>query len=667
MDKITITLLGGLLLAAASGAVAQAPVASFDPARAKALLARPDFTAATARIEQRAQVRRLGVRALGFEDGAMCVAPTAISEADIDPHRSLMVHDAATLGAGDFSLRRTLQKLSTDVAADAPATTPLSIFRQLWDTQAAAPGVDASNPHCSDTDGKIGAYPFNRCPRAEAAEAVGTDAVVDARIDTYQPIALVNRLDLADAGWRNCGEHRIIYGKPAGGIRKNFIIFEAVLPNPKPGCRSGCRDVVEFWTALSDDPSPASRAAKLQTFFFDGLPGFRPVVHTSHYASGVSSVYGGSGSGQIRTNQFIVGDFWTLKEFKTLLSCAGGACDYDLMPISVKVNPYGVLWNRDVAGGGAPAAPPANAFATPIAGLAALAADFQGEVLAQVTPARLGNPDLNTFSYEVQPDKNAAESQSSGAAIDHYRTQANAAADAAFRNDLAAAGAGLMPPLTSDQLVNRALAHSCAGCHQPSGFGLTAANAIGPAMSWPPALAFVHVDVATRAFGPADGFDPAVFDGNSSGFNLSPALLDAFLPARATTLASQANAEVCDCVRKPGRLPRPQANRFAELLERSNLRLARELAVAEKDSRREPENRVRAARLVQREAERRREQEFGALGVAFETPSLKPQAVELSRNRLDGAALWKAKRAAIDKIVAAEPPRESITGSFRSH
>lgn len=661
-------LLGGFALAAAFAAGAQTSIATFDPARARELAVRPDFTAASARIEQRTLARGVGIRALGFQDGAMCVAPTAISEADLDPHRSLMVHDAATLGAGDFSLRRTLQKLSSDVAADAPATTPLSIFRQLWDTQAAAPGVDASNPHCSDADGKIGSYPFNRCPRPEAAEAVGTDAVVDARIDGYQPIALVNRIDLADAGWRNCGEHRIIYGKPAGGIRKNFIIFEAVLPNPKPGCRSGCRDVVEFWTALSDDPSPASRAAKLETFFYAGLPGFRPVVHTSHYASGVSSVYGGSGSGQIRTNQFIAGDVWTLKEFKTLLSCAGGACDYDLMPISVKVNPYGVLWNRDVAGGSAPSAPPANAFATPIAGLAALAADFQGEVLAQVTPARLGNPDINVFSYEVQPDKNAAESQSSPPlAIDHYRNQANAAADAAFRADLAAAGAALMPPLTSDQIINRALAHSCAGCHQPSAFGLTAANAIGPAMNWPPALAFVHVDVATRAFGPADGFDPAVFDGNTTAFNLSPALLGTFLPSRTTTLATQANADVCDCVRKPARLPRPQALRFAELVERANARLARDLAAAERASAQAPETRLQAARAAIRAAERRRDEEARALGVAFETPDLKPQRVELARGRLEGAALWKAKRAAIDRIVASEPPRESITGSFRSH
>jgi hypothetical protein len=642
-------------------------LATFDPAAARIIQNRPDVVATLRAISQREVLRTRDFRSLGFQDGAVCVTPMATSESAIDLHRSMMVHDEATLGSGDFSLRRTLQKLSTDVAADAPATTPLSIFRQLWDTQAAAPGVNAADPHCSDNNGKINGIPLNRCPRAEAAEAVGTDAVVDARIDGYLPLALVNRLDLADAGWKNCGEHRIVYGKTVGGFAKNLIIFEAVLPNPKPGCRSGCRDVVEFWADLSTDPDPASRADKLETFFYDGITDFRPVVHTSHYSSGVSTVYGGSGSGQIRTNQFLVGDFWTLKEFKTLLTCAGGSCDYDLMPISVKVNPYGVLWNRNVATGGAPPAPPANAFATPIAGLAALAADFQSEVVAQVTPARLGNPDINTFTYEVELDKNSAESQASGATIDNYRTQTNNAPDATFRDSLTAAGAGLMPPLSANQLVNRALAHSCAGCHQPSGFGLTAPNAIGPAMQWPAALSFVHVDTASRTFGAADAFDPAQFGGNADGFNISPALLGTFLPARRTTLATQLNNDVCDCVRKPDRLRPEFLERFKQLQVRLDKQTLRDLEDAQRQAAGRPQTLLRASRNALSKSEARRDAEVREMGVAFQAVSLKPERVELSRQRLDGVALLKAKREAIERIVAAEPPRKSVTGSFRSH
>jgi hypothetical protein len=655
------------LLAVPTMTPAQDAPATFDPAAAKAVLARPDILATQRSIEQRELLRLSRFRSLGFQDGAVCVTPMPTSESSLDLHRSLMVHDAATLAAGDFSLRRTLQKLSADVAADAPGTTPLSIFRQLWDTQAAAPGVDASNPHCSDDDGKVNDFPFNRCPRPEAAEAVGADAAVDARIDTYAPLALVNRLDLADAGWKNCGEHRIVYGKPAGGIRKNFIIFEAVLPNPKPGCRSGCRDVVEFWTGLPGDPDPASRAAKLETFFYAGLPGFRPVVHTSHYSSGVSTVYGGSGSGQVRTNQFILGDFWSLREFKTLLTCSGGSCDYDLMPISVKSNPYGVLWNRDVATGTAPPAPPANAFATPIANLAALATDFQADVVAQATPSRLGNPDINTFTYEVELDKNSAESQSNGASIDHYLTQTNNAGDASFRDSLTAAGAGLMPPLSADQLVNRALVHSCAGCHQPSGFGLTAPNAIGPGMDWPSALLFVHVDTVTRAFGPADAFDPAQFGGNANGSDLSPALLEQFLPARRTTLTTQVNADVCDCVRKPGRLRDSLISRFNATLERSNAQLRRELARAQASAGDDQLDVLRASRAILLRGEQARRVEIERLGVEFEAPTLKAERIELARERLAPAALLDAKRAALERILAQEPPRKSVTGSFRSH
>src|SRR5439155_17228771 len=115
-----------------------------------------------------------------------------------------------------------------------------------------------------------------------------------------------NRLDLAHQGWRNCGEHRIIYGKRGSGISKNLIIFEAVLPNPRPGCREGCVPVAEFWKSLSAIDDPVARAQQLELFYYTGLSVFRPVVHVDHYSSkGVTGAYGSSGSGQIRTNQFL--------------------------------------------------------------------------------------------------------------------------------------------------------------------------------------------------------------------------------------------------------------------------------------------------------------------------------------------------------------------------
>lgn len=213
----------------------------------------------------------------------------------------------------------------------------MSIFRQLWDTQNAAPGVVASSPHCTDNGSTINGYPI-ACPRAEGLEAQGTNAILEQRMRQYAVLALVNRLDLAHQGWRNCGEHRIIYGKRGTGRAKNLIIFEAVLPNPKPGCREGCLPVAQFWKSLSAINNGLTRAQMLEKFYYNGLPGFRPVVHVDHYsATGVSGGYGSSGSGQIRTNQFLQRP-WTLKEFKTVIDCGGGPCAFNLVPIMVKVN-----------------------------------------------------------------------------------------------------------------------------------------------------------------------------------------------------------------------------------------------------------------------------------------------------------------------------------------
>jgi hypothetical protein len=619
-------------------------------------------------------------RSLGFEDGSACVAPVPIAAPDIDFHRTLFVHDDATLSAGNFSLRRTLQKLSDDVSASVPGTTPESIFRQFWDTQNDTPNqVTAGNPHCSDSNGKINGFPMNKCPRPEGIEAVGAPADITSRIDKdYKPIALVNRIDLADKGWRNCGEHRVVYGKNNGG--KNLIIFEAVLPNPKPGCRSGCRDVTDFWVDLSSDSSPASRAAKLESFYYNGLPGFQPVVHTSHYTSGTSSVYGGSGSGQIRTNQFLFRSGmgqgpWTLKEFKTFLSCAGGVCDYDILPINVKVNPYGVLWNRDVATGAVvPALPADNSYATAIAGLATLAKDFQAEVLAQVTLDRLANPDVNSITYEVKLDKDGAESQSQGPVIDHYPNQFNAAADATFRINLDALAAGF--GLTGAQIVNRATANSCAGCHLPNGFGLTNPNSIGPGLSWPSALAFVHVDTPPLvSLAGEPGFDPAQFGGNSQGFNISPALLNAFLPARRNNLTNLANMDVCDCVPKPVlSIDKALLPRQKEIVEQSRRQLKGQLSAENKRFLAKPAIKPGDTRQLFLEqkaviarAEAARNAELEKAGVKFAAPSLRPDPIDLGTAQLPADRLMKLKIQKLNQLVGAEPPRETITGSFRSH
>lgn len=673
----------GMMIAFVGPAIvlAQQSAPTFNQGAANTIRNRADVTTAVSSLRSLGVARQRLIRAQGFEDGSACVAPVPIAAPDIDMHRTLFVHDEATLITGKFSLRRTLKKLSDDVAASAPGTSPESVFRQFMDTQNDTPNqVTAGNPHCSDDNGKVNGFPFNKCPRPEGVEATGADTDIANLIDNeYKPIGLVNRLDLADKGWKNCGEHRIVYGKN-GSNGKNLIIFEAVLPNPKPGCRSGCRNVVDFWLDLSDESDPVKRAEKLEEFYYVGLSGFKAVVHTNHYTSGVSSVYGGSSSGQIRTNQFLsrpgMPRLWTLKEFKTFLSCAGGTCDYDILPSSVKVNPYGVLWSRDVANGTVPALPPDNGYASAIANLSSLAKNFQAEVKAQVTADKLANPDINSFTYEVKLDKNAAESQSQSATIDHYPSQFINSTDATFRTELNTLAAGFS--LTGAQIVNRATANSCAGCHLPNGFGLTNANAIGPGVSWPSALSFVHVDtLPTVDLSAQPGFDATKFDGNVQGFDLSPALLDVFLPARGNHLVNIANDAVCDCVPKPGVLaPNPaMVSRLDRVLGRRSQVLKDELASARRAFVSRPADfKAGDSRLFFREqkaliakAEVARNAELEAEGLKLVPVSPKPEPIVLSATAVTPDKLRKLKLEKLRAIVNAEPPRETITGSFRSH
>ncbi len=486
-----------------------------------------------------------------FTDGNLCVTPPLAVPSDIDIHRSLFVHDLATLNAlgVDFGLRRVLQKLLDDIHSSVPDLTLEDVFRQFWDTQNDFPSAvtPVTNVHCDDNDGKVNGYPLGSCSRPEGQEAWGPNFVLEQKIDGYMPLALVNRLDLADQNWQSCGEHRIIFGSNDPG--KRLIIFEAVMPNPMPGCQSACRPVVEFWTDLSNDSDPASRATKLENFYFNGIPGFPPVVTVNHYsASGPASGYGGGNGGQIRTDQFSDSP-WVLKEFKTLLTCGGGRCDFDIIPVSVKNNPYGPLWNRDVAVGAVGTAPtPSNPYddTSPIGNLALLAENFQNSVLSQITISRLANPDLNSFSYVVNGAFDAAESQSESPTIDHYPNQFSSASDPAFQTAMETAGNAF--GLTGQQLVKRATALSCAGCHQPSSFGLTDPNSIGPGQSWPPSLGFIHVNTVDGDLSSEPGFDPAVFSNNNFGFSLSPALLNTFLPARRDILANLASGNICNCI-----------------------------------------------------------------------------------------------------------------------
>jgi hypothetical protein len=611
-----------------------------------------------------------------------CLAPLPTAVADIDPHRSLFVHDVATLAARDFSLRRTLNQLAAQVAPTVPGTTAMSIFRQFWDAQNPASVAVTTGPRCTDNANLLNGFHHKCRPDPqEGAQALGPDAAVDAQIDGYRPVALVNRLDLAHEGWRNCGEFRVIYGKDPGSSldRRNLVIFEAVLPNPKPGCRSACMPVAQMWKSLSAINAPADRAAKLEAFFYSGLPGFRPVVHVDHYsAKGVTGSYGGSGSGQIRTNQFMNANRWMLKEYKTVLDCSPSPCKFEMVPIAVKVNPWGDLWNEDLAN-------------TPGDPLSTAAQAFQSNTVA--AGSTLGDGTLTRFGYSVALPHNAPQSHSSPPITfdhppvllnDNYLTQFNAASGAAmvFRNDMAAAAAA--HGLTVSQLVNRALTQSCAGCHKPSEFGLSTANSIGPSLapsgavvtSWPNALSFVHVESAPAGLAELSG---AAFPSNQ-GFGLSPALLDVFLPDRRNFLVGQLNLAVCPCparfkffvpAREPGVMQQDQL-----LLEFGPEAQRAQREVAERLKRGGPVPLPESLAFDQRAAAAlaRVEQSLSAsrerLGLPPHEIGLKPQPLFLTAAKRAGkdARLESALRQKeVQALLAQEPPRRTVRGSFSVH
>ncbi len=561
--------------------------------------------------------RAQDIKSLGFEliaSPRLCFLRPRVDAASIDVDRSLFVHDRATLDAGDFSLRRTLGKIVSDATgAGAVGVTAQTLFRDLWDTQnPRATGATAVGAHCDDNGTTLNGFP-NACRPSDGAQA--TSANLDGQINAYRAIGLVNRIDLAAEGWKNCGEHRIVYGRQGAGIQRSFIIFEAVLPNPRPGCQSGCRAVADHWHSLAAIDDAAERAAKLEELFYEGLPGFRPVVHVDHYsAKGTASRYGSSGSGQIRTNQFLEQP-WMLKEFKLALDCSQQPCQLATVPIPVKVNPDGNLWTESAAG---------------------LANQFQQNVvLPQV--ASLGQSGLNAFSYQVPAAFNAARSEAqTGGLADNYGEAYTAAPGQpnGFRSDLVAQVATTAPALTDRQIVNRAAALSCAGCHQPSVFGLRQANAIGPGQTWPDSASFVHVSTTAVA----------------GVHQLSPALRDEFLPARAENLAALLSANTCPCKPKLGKIEIPRLEREVFIRPPRSL-----------EDLRLGEDRMKA--LLDTDLSNQGKERLPDF-----TLDRKAQSLDLPVVRKASAATRaQVLRVEVQKLVAEEPPRKTVGGSFRVH
>ncbi len=393
--------------------------------------------------------------------------------------RSLFVHDEATFQNADFTLRSTLTQLVAQLNNVNPGqpTSVEDLFARLWDTQNPAPGVIAGGQKCT---GQLNGFPIT-CRPVEGGQARNPAFF----IDNYRPIGLINRFDLRDqVSFSDCGEYRIIYALMGTGQR-NFIIFEAQLPNPRPGQAAGCLPVARFWQGLSDENNAQQRAVQLRNFYYEGLPAENviPVVNFRNYTEE---------TGQIRTNQFME-SVWLLKEFKIIINQDGLST---IDAVSVKSNPADFLFDAQNAD-----------FRVP---------GFQVDFVNNMN-SLLG--DFNTFSLTVANNShNNGQSHASGflftenmfsnpffgSGSDRFRQEVN--------NKLAAAGS----ELNTNQVIARATAMTCAGCHNPGSFGLTITGAVGPNQRWPDTLGFTHIS-------------EFAFNG---AFPLSPALTNVFLPAR---------------------------------------------------------------------------------------------------------------------------------------
>jgi hypothetical protein len=436
----------------------------------------------------------------------VCLAPADVS--DIDARRSLAVTDQAILQSGRFELSRVMDQLITTAGA---SITKEALFAQWFNFFNADPNQGGSNeiplPRCSDGGQTINGFPI-QCPRSEGQ--FGSEANSPFKTgasETFVPIGLFNRLDLAPTDGSHCGEYRIVYGKQ-GGPGRDLIIFEGVLPNPEPACGiTACRRVARFWAKLSRVTNVAKRTKMLERFYFKGIKGdglsFRPVVHAEHY---------GPLGGQIRVNLFRNGgELWQLRDFQTELSDLSPT-GIIIKPESVKGNPFAELFDGN---SGQP-----------------LAGEFQDHFLTQLRS--LAADDVNAIGMSTPLQFNAGQSteqvpfSTPGVIDNRYGTHINNDPAYAQEIDAALTGSGL----DHNDIAQRATAMSCAGCHQ-----LSAGQSLGNGLTWPLSLGFVHIHESLTESGP-DGQRHVI----------SAALSDEFLPARAVALVRYLNATACSAL-----------------------------------------------------------------------------------------------------------------------
>lgn len=415
--------------------------------------------------------------------------------------QSLIVVDGDTLTAADFSFERTIDAL-VNTSGMSGSTSTVDLAETLLSGLSA---TSFTNPISSVT---------SPSEHRQGAEASLTGQNL---LDDMHPIALVNRFDLAPNDGSNCGEYRMIYSGLGPSFGSPFLlIFESVLPNPTPSAGlAACAPVVQMWHDLSNPSLTATqRAGILEDFYYSGIATFDPVVTFAHY---------GLPLGQVRSNMFLQPP-WQLREWQSGFVTNGTTTVPEFSPVTVKDNPLVEYFDETPSTGGH-----FGSFPNPVpsgfsSNQTAFVSHYTNDVIPNLVAFELGGGSpssscdiVNSIAAGFDDTFNEGESNAEPGTVlsasedDHVLVKS-----ASFQSSVSGAIPGAASGLTVDQVMERGLAMTCAGCHELSG------NAdLGNGATWPSGpFRFVHVEDFGAIPGP----------GTNSG--LSNLLTQCFLPAR---------------------------------------------------------------------------------------------------------------------------------------
>ncbi|KGJ92306.1 PPC domain-containing protein [Colwellia psychrerythraea] len=452
------------------------------------------------------------------EINASCDAVEDIVTAPSGASKHWLVFNDVNLLAEPFKFSKTLARI-IDSANSNTNTSNVELVASLVDTLSL---TSATNPESiSGTNFEV---PVN--PRALESQ-MSPQAIVD----EWFPVGVFNRFDTAPADGSHCGEYRIVYANPGRnasdpslqtGAGRFFTIFESALPNPRPEQGiEGCTSVANFWVSLaSSDLTDVERVTMLEEFFYQGLSTqgadgspvtLAPVVDFAHYNAPL---------GQVRTNQFL--DFrWQLREFRTAVSSTD---QVNFEVETVKDNALTEFYDQQAPFNLETSGPVSNInlFNT-------LRSDFQTTFITDLLPQLISNDAtaatsralINQIGMSVPNRFNEFQSDAQDSSDNINRNTG-----ISLRNNITNTLTNLGSNITQQQLLARAEATSCGGCHQFSNGTSIGTDSTGQSINWPNSAGFVHI---------------------TEQGNLSPALTDVFLPQREEVLTNF----VCEHVSQP--------------------------------------------------------------------------------------------------------------------